>query len=40
MRAWWMVGAEGGEVVLWITGIQKTKKEKVKISPVDEADTT
>jgi len=31
--------AGGGEVVLRITGVQKTKKEKAKISPVDRADT-
>ncbi len=38
-RAWWMVGVGGGEVVLWITGVQKTKKEKAKILPVDQADS-
>jgi hypothetical protein len=32
--------AEGGEVALRITGAQKTKKEKAKISPVDGADTS
>jgi hypothetical protein len=31
--------AGGGEVALRITGVQKTKKEKAKILPVDEADT-
>ena len=31
--------AGGGEVVLRITGVQKTKKEKAKILPVDRADT-
>ena len=30
---------EGGEVVLRITGVQKTEKEKAKILPVDGADT-
>jgi hypothetical protein len=34
-----MVGAGGGEVALRITGGQKSKKEKVKILPVDRADT-
>ena len=38
-RAWWMVGAGGGEVALRITGGQKSKKEKVKILPVDRADS-
>jgi hypothetical protein len=28
----------GGEVALRITGVQKTKKEKAKILPVDRAD--
>ena len=32
-----MVGVGGGEVVLRITGVQKMKKEKAKILPVDEA---
>ncbi len=31
--------AGGGEVALWITGVQKTKKQKAKILPVDGADT-
>jgi hypothetical protein len=31
--------AGGGEVALQITGVQKTKKEKAKILPVDGADT-
>ncbi len=31
--------AEGGKVVVQITGVQKTKKEKAKILPVDGADT-
>ena len=31
--------AGGGEVVLRITGVQKMKKEKAKISLVDRADT-
>ena len=34
-----MVGVGGGEVVLRITGVQKTKKEKAKILPVDGADS-
>ena len=34
-----MVGAGGGEVVLWITRVQQTKKEMAKILPVDGADT-
>jgi hypothetical protein len=29
----------GGEVALWINGVQKTKKEKAKILPVDGDDT-
>jgi len=31
--------AGGGEVALQITGVQKKKKEKAKISPVEGADT-
>ena len=31
--------AGGGELVLRITGVQKTKKEKAKILPVDAADS-
>jgi hypothetical protein len=31
--------AGGGEVASLITGVQKTKKEKAKILPVDGADT-
>jgi len=31
--------ARGGEVLLWITGVHKTKKEKAKILPLDGADT-
>jgi hypothetical protein len=31
--------AGGGEVALRITGVQKTKKEIAKISPLDGADT-
>ena len=31
--------AGGGEVASRITGVQNTKKEKVKILPVDGADT-
>jgi len=31
--------ARGGEAALLITRIQKTKKEKAKILPVDGADT-
>ena len=31
--------AGGGEVALRITGVQKMKKEKAKILPVDDADT-
>ena len=34
-----MVGAGGGEVAVQITGVQKTKKEKAKILPVDGADS-
>ncbi len=35
-----MVGVGGGEVVLRITGVQKTiKGEKAKILPVDRADS-
>ncbi len=34
-----MVGVGGGEVVLLITGVQKTKKEKAKILPADGADS-
>ena len=34
-----MVSAWGWEVVLRITGVQKTKKEMAKILPVDGADT-
>jgi hypothetical protein len=34
-----MVGVGGGEVALRITGVQKTKKEKMKILPVDRADS-
>ena len=33
-----MVGVGGGEVAWRITGIQKSKKEKAKILPVDGAD--
>ena len=31
--------AGGGNVALWITGVQNTKKEMAKILPVDGADT-
>jgi hypothetical protein len=31
--------AGGGEVALQITGVQKNKKEKAKILPVDGADS-
>ncbi len=34
-----MVGVGGGEVVLRMTGVQKTKKEKAKILHVDRADS-
>jgi hypothetical protein len=34
-----MVGVGGGEVALRITRVQKTKKEKAEILPVDGVDS-